>query len=321
MIDQITLGDSPYVMFKHKVIGKGTFSTVYLGLNTQTHTFVAVKEESVNSEHKLLEAEYNILKSAHTNANTNAHLSANNDFSVLEAYWYGTCGKNNYLVVTLLGNCLNDLHRKCGKRFSPKTILMLIEQILTQFKYYHKEGIIHRDIKPDNFMFEFKKEKQSLVLVDFGLATRYIDSIGSHIEYKTRAPRVGTLKYISPHVHQYKEASRRDDMYSICYLILYLLNGNLPWQGVSGSRQCKHEKIFELKSTYEPSQYADLVECECVEYRDHGCCSFTKLIADMFRYTGKLRFVDPIDYNRFMKQALLCMKSHGYQYDYKWDWI
>ena len=85
-------------------------------------------------------------------------------------------------------------------------------------------------------------------MLDF--KTKKYLSNGHHASYKNRVVRVGTLKFMGRNVHQYIEASRRDDLYSLCYLMLHLLNGNLPWQGVRGTRREKHEKILEMKMEY-----------------------------------------------------------------------
>lgn len=109
--------------------------------------------------------------------------------------------------------------------------------------------IIHRDIKPDNFLIGVEKKKNQVYIIDFGLAKRFRDpKTGLHIEYKDGKSLTGTARYASIYTHLGIEQSRRDDLESLAYSLIYFNNGMLPWQRTKGkSKSSKYHKILEKK--------------------------------------------------------------------------
>ena len=67
-------------------------------------------------------------------------------------YWFGTHKQRNCMVIDVLGASLEELFRKCGRKFSLKTVLMLTDQMIQRIEYIHSRLYLHRDIKPDNFL-------------------------------------------------------------------------------------------------------------------------------------------------------------------------
>jgi len=113
----------------------------------------------------------------------------------------------------------------------------------------HKKSIIHRDVKPDNFLIGLGKAVNIIHVVDMGLAKYYRDpQSGTHIPYRDGKALTGTVRYVSVNSHLGIEQSRRDDLESLGYIFIYLLKGKLPWQGlkVDGERK-RYEKILEIK--------------------------------------------------------------------------
>ena len=90
-----------------------------------------------------------------------------------------------------------------------------------------------------------------IYLIDFGLTKKFRNSTtNQHIPYKEEKKLTGTVRYLSINAHLGVEQSRRDDLESIGYLLVYLMKGSLPWQGVeANSKLAKFQKICELKQS------------------------------------------------------------------------
>jgi serine/threonine protein kinase len=113
----------------------------------------------------------------------------------------------------------------------------------------HFEGILHRDIKPDNFLLGAADDPDTIFVIDFGLSKKYLLSSGEHIPFKAGKGMTGTARYVSIATHRGLEQSRRDDLESLGHVLLYFLKGgSLPWQGLPGrSRTEKYAAIKQKK--------------------------------------------------------------------------
>ena len=109
------------------------------------------------------------------------------------------------------------------------TVMMIADQMISRLEQCHNRGIIHRDIKPENIVIGPISDPDTLFLIDFGLAKRFIKN-GRHIPPKQRVQIVGTLRFCSFRTHCALEQSRRDDLESLGYTLVYLAKGKLPWQ-------------------------------------------------------------------------------------------
>jgi serine/threonine protein kinase len=122
-------------------------------------------------------------------------------------------------------------------------------QILDRLEYIHNKNIIHRDVKPDNFVIGNNDDKNNIYMIDFGLAKRYRNPLTQeHIPFKLTRRLTGTARYASVNALKGGEQSRKDDLESLNYMLLYFLKGSLPWQGVLGlTKGEKYKKIYHMK--------------------------------------------------------------------------
>ena len=170
--------------------------------------------------------------------------------------YYGSYRDCNVMVMELLGPSLEDLFNKCGRKFSLRTTLRLADQLLERVDGLHENHLIHRDIKPANFVMGLGGDKgaSTVFCIDFGLSKRYRHPHTlQHIPYKEGRSLTGTPRYASVANHRGIETSRRDDLESIGYILVYFLLGKLPWQGlklpanVQGTASQKHQLILDKK--------------------------------------------------------------------------
>lgn len=151
------------------------------------------------------------------------------------AHQFSTEEDCSILVLDLCGPNLEDLFNYCHRRFSLKTIIMLADQMLCRIEYLHSRGYVHRDIKPENFVLGRGPFGHIVHLVDFGLSKSYISKRSkTHVAFAKKKPLIGTARYCSCNTHRGYEQSRRDDLESIGFLLVYFKFGKLPWQGLKG---------------------------------------------------------------------------------------
>jgi len=210
-------------------IGEGSFGQIYKGVNIRTNELVAIKVESIVSGSKLLKNESAIYQ----------YLS--NQVGVPNVRWFGKDETNYFMVLDLLGDSLESLLKKNGP-FSLKLVLQIGFQVLNLIKMLHESGFIHRDIKPENFLLGLGDKSRQTHIIDFGFCKQFKRS-GVHILNKKTSNLIGTPSFASVYAHELNELSRRDDLISIGYMLLYLYQGGLPWQS-----EVNLEKMKRLKN-------------------------------------------------------------------------
>jgi len=121
--------------------------------------------------------------------------------------------------------------------------------MVTRIEYFHRMHILHRDVKPDNFLMGRNRNPHLLYIIDYGLAKKYRDSRSlTHIPYREGKNLTGTARYASINTHVGIEQSRRDDLESVGHVLIYLLKGQLPWQGLqAANNKEKYRKIRQVK--------------------------------------------------------------------------
>jgi serine/threonine protein kinase len=235
----------------HEKIGEGCFGKIHKGTNVRTGERVAIKMESRNNAYQLLKNESKILQYLKKIP------------GIPEMKWFCVDTDYNYLVMTLLGESLLDLiHSK--RVFFMKWINEIGIQIVNILRDIHNEGIIHRDIKPDNFLFGLdtstKNEKPRLYLIDFGFSKSFLDGNKKHIEMKKKTKITGTLNYVSIHVHDYYESSRRDDIESFVYMIVFFYYGFLFWMNEADEAKIKEAKKNLKNHPSLPNHMREMIE-------------------------------------------------------------
>jgi serine/threonine protein kinase len=193
-------------------IGKGNFGTVYKGINKETKEEVAIKFETKRT--KLLKRE------------TDIYLLLAKEEGFPRVKWYGTTETFYYMVTDLLGLPLTELKNRCDD-IPPVILRRLGKKMVRLVEKVHKYDMLHRDIKPDNFLFD-KINYDNLYLIDFGLAKTYKNTENKHIVEK-ESEIVGTFPFISLNVHAKKLPSRRDDLESVIYILFYLILPASEW--------------------------------------------------------------------------------------------
>ncbi|TPP46442.1 Protein kinase domain family protein [Leishmania donovani] len=216
-------------------------------------------------------------------------------------------GEFNVMVIELLGPSLEDLFSFCGRRLSLKTTLMLADQMISRIEFVHSKSVLHRDIKPDNFLMGTGKKGHHVYIIDFGLAKKYRDPrTHAHIPYKEGKSLTGTARYCSINTHMGVEQGRRDDMEGIGYILMYFLRGSLPWQGLKAhTKQEKYNRISERKQT---------TPVELL------CKGFPSEFAAYMNYVRALRFEDKPDYSYLKRMFRDLFVREGYHVDYVFDW-
>ncbi|KAI8073907.1 kinase-like domain-containing protein [Gongronella butleri] len=278
-----------------KKIGAGSFGEIFLGSNILSGEDVAIKMESVRAAHPQLEYEARVYK------------TLAGGVGIPFVRWYGKEGDHNVLVMDLLGPSMEDLFNFCKRRFSLKTVLLLADQLLSRVEYVHSKGFIHRDIKPDNFLMGIAKRGNQVNMIDFGLAKRFRDpKTNTHIPYRENKNLTGTPRYASVNTHLGIEQSRRDDLESLGYILVYFCRGQLPWQGIRArTKKEKYDKIMEKKM---------------ITSADALCRGLHQEFVIYLNYVRSLRFDDKPDYSYLRKLFRDLFVREGFQYDYVFDW-
>eukprot|EP01062_Namystynia_karyoxenos_P006565 TRINITY_DN12300_c0_g2_i1.p1 TRINITY_DN12300_c0_g2~~TRINITY_DN12300_c0_g2_i1.p1 ORF type:complete len:410 (+),score=143.34 TRINITY_DN12300_c0_g2_i1:157-1386(+) len=278
-------------------IGAGAFGQVYQGIDLAASRPVAIKLEKKTQNRPQLDMELKLYKVLNKTPRP----------GVPRIYYYGCEGPFHVLVMELLGPSLEDLMTYCGRRMSLKTTLLLGEQIVGLLENIHGEGFIHRDVKPENFTMGIGEKGHILYLVDFGLAKRYRDKNGDHIPYRTDKGFTGTARYASLGTHLGNEQSRRDDVESFIYVLLFFIRGELPWQGVRAvDRAHKKKLIQEKKQSLSPEELSE---------------GLPPVFLKLIKHCKSLGFEEAPSYDLMRQWLKDELAENSLERDFKYDWF
>ncbi|XP_078419041.1 tau-tubulin kinase 2-like isoform X1 [Cetorhinus maximus] len=284
-----------------KKIGGGGFGEIYEAVDFLTQENVALKVESAQQPKQVLKMEVAVLKKLQGKDHVCRFIG---------------CGRNdrfNYVVMQLQGRNLADLRRSQSRgTFSISTTLRLGKQILEAVESIHTVGFLHRDIKPSNFaMGRYPSTCRKCFMLDFGLARQFTNSCGD-----VRPPRVvagfrGTVRYASINAHKNREMGRHDDLWSLFYMLVEFVVGQLPWRKIKDKEQVgliKEKYDHRLMLKHLPQEFALFLEhVLCLDY-------FTKpdyqLLMSVFDSSIKAHGVvdsDPFDWEKTGTDGSLTM--------------
>ena len=297
------------------LIGQGAFGQIYISYNMRDNIAVSIKKEikkaqkvpQLKTESKVYQALLNINSDDISGAKT---FTQDEVQGVPKFYGVGELQDSYYLIIDFLGPNLLELFEYCGcHKFTISTVCLLALQILNRIENLHKHYYLHRDIKPENFLIGMQEKANIIYLIDFGLSKRYKNpKTHQHIPYREGRSLTGTARYVSINTHLGIEQSRRDDLESIGYVLVYFLKGVLPWQGLkTGNR---YTRIMEKKLQI-PTEIL--------------CYGLPEELIFYLNYCKSLRFEDRPDYDYlrglFIKLLGTCNVIYGLTKEMlKFDW-
>ena len=269
-----------------KHLCKGAFCDIYAGINILTKEKVAIKVEERYKMDKNLETECYFLFSL-------------KGLGIPKVISFGHNKEYDILVMPLLGKSLHEIQSTKNFNFEFKDICLMAIQIIERIQWVHSQKIIHRDIKPDNFLIGLD-DPNIIYLIDFGLSKKYRSSItGNHIKCTRIKKFVGSLRYASINALRLREQSRRDDLESIGYMLIYLIKGKLPWDNI---------KIDNKRTSYlKFSQYKKNISPELL------CNNLPEEFLDYVKYVRNLNFEDEPDYNYLKSLFQIMLNKQGFE--------
>ena len=276
-----------------KKISEGNFSKIYQLIEINTNDKYACKIEAKKANQPMLENEYKILDYLRGDYIPSIKL-------------YGSSGDYNILIMNLLGKSL-DYYIKKLETFSIHTTSMLAYQIINILQYIHLRGIIHRDIKPGNFVMGLGLKNLDLYIIDFGFAKKYKSMTTNKIYPMSEGHELtGTSRYASINAMKGLQQSCRDDLESLCYMLYFFLRGNLPWMGIKEkNKEDLDKKILEKKvETVNEILGQDLPIQFC----------------EFLAYAKNLKYEDDPDYNLFKGKMMEVICLGGKSFDKIYDW-
>uniref|UniRef100_A0A5S6QNE8 Protein kinase domain-containing protein n=1 Tax=Trichuris muris TaxID=70415 RepID=A0A5S6QNE8_TRIMR len=215
-----------------EAIGNGGFGQVYRAVDKKRNMNVAIKMESKQSKKPCLKMEVLVIQAFEASRHC--------------PRFYGSGEWNNalYMVMQLLGPSIGQRRRQMAeKKFSLSTSLRATVQMIDAIQEFHDCGFVHRDIKLSNMALSCNLENRNIViLLDFGLARRYVDTEGYMRPERDEIGFRGTLRYASLTAHQMQDLGRRDDLWSLFYVCTEMIVGNLPWGKVRDRSEVRHLK-------------------------------------------------------------------------------
>ena len=284
------------VFNKYKIkkrIGKGSFGYVYLV--EYNNKLYAMKLENTKKGFYILDKEVYLMN----------HLYGPRIPYVKS---FGQCGFYNVLVMELLGKSLEDIKQILpSKKMTIPCVCKLSYQMIQILEHIHKKSFLHRDVKPDNFIMGIGPNSKFLYMCDFGFCKTYRDpNTLAHHPMKKGGGITGTARFASIHTLDGYSQSRRDDLESLGYVIIYLAKGTLPWANIkSDNKNELYNRIIESKKATSPEFLCRDLPIQFEEY---------------IRYVKGLGYEQEPDYRYLKNLFLISLQNTGGKMDFAYDW-
>ena len=282
-----------------KLIIKTSCCLLYEGINIKENEPVAMKFENRSGEYNVLESEAYLL----------FYLKG---FGIPKIITFGKSGNYNILIQKLLGLSINELwklRKNKNEKELLKNICMIALQCLDRLEYIHSKDIVHGDIKPQNFLIG-RKDPKTIYLIDFGFSHKYRSSrTGKHIKFKSIKMIYGSFKFISLNGNKGYEISRRDDLESLGYMLIFLAKNTLPWLNINCPKinnEIIIREILRIKNSTSPEIL---------------CSGLPKEFTEYYKYSKNLYFEQEPNY-KYLKSLFTSILSKNEQInDLLFFWI
>ena len=286
------------IIFKKFRVGKSIYSSnlafIHEGINGLNKEKVAMKFEKISAKYNLLEYEAYLIYQLQ-------------GMGIPKIISYGKSWGYNVLIEELLGQSIESIWKTKNKDIKPNLndVCLIAIQCLDRLEYIHSKNIIHRDIKPLNFLIG-RKDPNIIYLIDFGISKKYRSSkTGKHIKFSCSDTISGSLRYMSINASKGYAQSRRDDLESLGYMLVFLIKMDLPWLCVEKLKLKKEEKNARML-------------CMKIDILPENMCSgIPKEFCEYIKYCRKLSFEQAPNYNYLRHLFLDIIKNKGNFHDYK----
>jgi len=269
-----------------KLLFNSSSSKVYEGLNKLTKEPVAIKFEKIGGKYALLQSEAYFLLLL-------------KGFGIPRFISFGKYSNYKILVEELLGPSLFLIWNNKNIKTRLSDICLIALQCLDRLEYIHSKGIIHKDIKPYNFLFG-RNDPNVIYMIDFGISKKYKSSrTGKHIKYNNLKTINGSFRYMSINCNKGYEQSRKDDLESLGYMLVYLTKEDLPWSDLENnnkmSKFLQSKKICEKKIKTTPEEL---------------CLGLPSEFSEFIKYTRQLEFEEEPNYNYIKNLFVAILKRN-----------
>ena len=281
-----------------KKIGEGSFGNVYSTIRLKDKSVFAMKTEKIDTKKKMLESEAYTL------------YTLQNGFGIPKLITYGHNKDYNILIETLLGDSLENIFIKRQLKCNIIDVCAVGIQILDRLEWIHSKNLIYRDIKPENFLVGIN-DPNVIYVIDFGLCKKYRSSkTGRHILPKVGRKFNGNFKFSSSYTIRGKEPSRRDDIISLGYMLIYLIKKELPWDYIYKENKLTKSKYFELVSLKDTNAYGILFKDLPSEFKE------------FIQYAENLKFDEDPNYSYLhsILNKIIVVNNYNYErYYFSWS--